>query len=158
MAQGYVYALINSSLIGLVKVGKTVKDPEIRAKEISSDTGVPTPFIVAFKVFVSDCDAGELFLHSLLEIKGFRINQKREFFNAPLDVIISSMIELENKSDFNTPTNNNQNNTKLNDFFEFNTEDAFLNELDIEQVEQIPAFVEVLENAEELYYGFGDTI
>ena len=52
MAQGYVYALINSSLIGLVKVGKTIKDPEIRAKEISSDTGVPTPFIVAFKVFV----------------------------------------------------------------------------------------------------------
>lgn len=158
MAQGYIYALISSSLQGLVKIGKTVKDPSIRAREISSDTGVPTPFIVAYKVFVSDCDAGELFLHSLLEIKGFRINPKREFFNAPLDVIISSMIELQNKSDFNTQISNNQNNTKLDDSFEFNTEDAFLNELDIEQVEQIPAFVEVLENAEASYYGHGDTI
>lgn len=87
MAQGYIYALINPSLHGLVKVGKTTKEPEVRAKEISSDTGVPTPFIVAFKVFVSDCDSAELFLHSLLQIKGFRINQNREFFNAPLNEI-----------------------------------------------------------------------
>ena len=149
MAQGYVYALINSSLIGLVKVGKTVKDPEIRAKEISSDTGVPTPFIVAFKVFVSDCDAGELFLHSLLEIKGFRINQKREFFNAPLDVIISSMIELQNTSGFTVSLNNNI--TKNIDTSEFITDDDFLNELEIEQVEQIPAYVDVLDNAEDFY-------
>ena len=156
MAQGYVYALINSSLIGLVKVGKTVKDPEIRAKEISSDTGVPTPFIVAFKVFVSDCDAGELFLHSLLEIKGFRINQKREFFNAPLDVIISSMIELQNTSGFTVSLNNNI--TKNIDTSEFITDDDFLNELEIEQVEQIPAYVDVLDNAEDFYYGLGDTI
>jgi hypothetical protein len=158
MAQGYIYALINSSLHGLVKVGKTVKEPEIRAKEISSDTGVPTPFIVAFKVLVSDCDSGELFLHSLLQTKGFRINQKREFFNAPLDVIISSMIELQKSSDFIIATNSNQIEKNDNDVSEFNFEDDFLNELEIEQVEQIPAFVDVLDNAENLYYGLGETI
>lgn len=155
MAQGYIYALINSSLHGLVKVGKTVKDPEIRAKEISSDTGVPTPFIVAFKVFVSDCDSGELFLHSLLQTKGFRINEKREFFNAPLDEIISSMIELKKSSNFRITSNTSQNNEDVNktDF-----EDDFLNDLDIEQIDQTPAYVDILENAEDLYYGLGDTI
>ena len=158
MAQGYIYALINSSLHGLVKVGKTVKEPEIRAKEISSDTGVPTPFIVAYKVFVSDCDAGELFLHSLLQTKGFRINQKREFFNAPLDVIISSMIELQKTSDFSISTNISQIEKNDNDSSEFSFEDDFLNELEIEQIEQIPAFVDILDNAENLYYGLGETI
>ena len=53
--QGYVYILINPSLKGLLKVGQTKKDPEERAKEISQGTGVPTPYIVAFKEEFNDC-------------------------------------------------------------------------------------------------------
>lgn len=158
MSQGYIYALINPSLHDLIKVGKTVKDPEIRAKEISSDADVPTPFIVAFKVFVGDCDAGELFLLALLQTKGYRINQNSDFINVPLGEIISSMIELQKISGFNISSGNNQIEINVNDSTEFNFDDDFLNELEIEQEEQIPAFVDVLNNAEDLYYGLGDTI
>ncbi len=43
---GYVYVLMNSSMRGLVKIGKTEREPEERAKELSASTGVPTPFMV----------------------------------------------------------------------------------------------------------------
>ena len=39
---GYIYVLINNSMENLVKVGKTSRDAESRAKELSSVTGVPT--------------------------------------------------------------------------------------------------------------------
>lgn len=158
MSQGYIYALINPSLHDLIKVGKTVKDPEIRAKEISSDSDVPTPFIVVFKVFVCDCDAGELFLHALLQTKGYIINQNSDFINVPLGEIISAMNELQKISGFNISSGNNQIEKNENDSTEFNFDDDFLNELEIEQEEQMPAFVDVLYNAEDLYYGVGDTI
>src|SRR6185369_11781349 len=38
---GFVYALINPSMTGLVKVGRTERDPTGRAHELSSATGVP---------------------------------------------------------------------------------------------------------------------
>jgi len=155
MTQGYIYALINPSLHGLVKVGKTVKEPEVRAKEISSDTGVPTPFIVAFKVFVSDCDSAEIFLHSLLQVKGFRINQNREFFNAPLEEIISSMIELQNSSNFRVTVETPETNAEDNNAFFAELEDEFLNEL---EVVQTPVYIDVLDEAENLYYGLGDSL
>jgi T5orf172 domain len=50
---GYIYALINPSLEGLVKVGKTTTNPEKRANELSSVTGVPMQFIVAYSC---NCD------------------------------------------------------------------------------------------------------
>ena len=67
--KGYIYALINPSLKGLVKVGKTSRNPEARAIELSSATGVPTPFIVGYEILVDDCDAAESFVHELLSIK-----------------------------------------------------------------------------------------
>ncbi len=56
---GYIYVLINYSMQGIVKVGKTIRDTESRAKELSSVTGVPTPFIVAFDAYFADCSQAE---------------------------------------------------------------------------------------------------
>jgi hypothetical protein len=50
MASGYVYILVNHSMVGLLKIGRTVRDSRARARELST-TGVPTPFQVAFEVF-----------------------------------------------------------------------------------------------------------
>jgi hypothetical protein len=47
---GYIYILINPSLEGLIKVGKTTRDPIDHAVELSKATGVPTPFIVAYHI------------------------------------------------------------------------------------------------------------
>jgi hypothetical protein len=63
---GYVYVLINSAAKGLVKIGKTNKDPEERARELSSATGVPSPFIVVYSAFFDDCNIAEIFIHNLL--------------------------------------------------------------------------------------------
>lgn len=92
---GYVYALINQSLKGMVKIGKTRKSPEDRAKELSSSTGVPTPFFVAYKIFVNDCDQAEKYIHNLLTSKGIRVSNDREFFHIPLDEIIKIMVKAE---------------------------------------------------------------
>jgi T5orf172 domain len=93
--QGYVYVLINQSLKGMVKIGKTRKMPDDRAKELSSSTGVPTPFFVAYKIFVNDCDHAEKYIHNLLSSKGIRVSNNREFFHIALDEIIKLMIKVE---------------------------------------------------------------
>ena len=92
---GYIYALINPSLEGLVKVGKTTRNPTERVKELSSSTAAPTPFVLAFDVYVNDCSAAEAYLHTLLGRRGYRVSQNREFFNAPLKDVIKAMLEVE---------------------------------------------------------------
>ena len=92
---GYIYALINPSLEGLVKVGKTTRNPTERVKELSSSTAAPTPFVLAFDVYVADCSAAEAYLHTLLGRGGYRVSENREFFNAPLKEVIKAMLEVE---------------------------------------------------------------
>ncbi len=90
MEPGYIYVLINPSLEGLVKIGKTSRDPKTRAAELSSATGVPTPFIVAYEEHFTDITVAETFLHTLLEERGHRVSDNREFFDADLkDVILA---------------------------------------------------------------------
>lgn len=91
MVPGYVYILINPSMPGLIKVGRTLRDSSMRARELSS-TGVPTPFQVAFEVFADQHEALEAEMH--LELTDFRINPAREFFRYPLDKAIALLIHL----------------------------------------------------------------
>ncbi len=88
---GYIYALINPALEGLVKVGKTTTNPDKRANELSSVTGVPMQFMVAHSVLVADCDLAEKYAHGLLEKSGYRVSSNREFFQAPLPVIMEAI-------------------------------------------------------------------
>lgn len=78
---GYIYVMINSSFEGLVKIGKTTRDPNERAKELSSATGVPTPFIVVYYKSFANCNLAEKQIHKYLEESGCRVNDNREFFN-----------------------------------------------------------------------------
>ena len=92
---GYIYVMVNPSMEGLVKIGKTTRDPESRAKELSQATGVATPFYVAFNIFVSDCHSAEEFVHAVLEHKGFRNTANREFFQIPLRQAIEVLMLAE---------------------------------------------------------------
>lgn len=94
---GYVYALINPSMPNLVKIGKTERAPNERAQELSSSSGVPTQFVVAYSAFFQDCSAAENYLHQLLQEKGYRLSQNREFFSAPLQTVIDSILEAKKK-------------------------------------------------------------
>lgn len=82
---GWVYVLENESMPGVYKIGMTTSTPEKRAKDISSSTGVPTPFIVV-KEYRSHLPSDhERDIHNLLA--RYRVNQGREFFKTVLKTI-----------------------------------------------------------------------
>lgn len=80
VSAGYIYVLTNRSMPGLVKVGKTVRDPLTRMNELSGATGVPTPFELAFTLQFDDCHTAERRIHQLLSERGTRVSNRREFF------------------------------------------------------------------------------
>lgn len=73
-----VYALVNSAMPGLVKIGKTTQtDISLRMGQLYS-TGVPVPFECIYAVRVEDCTKVESALH--VAFGPNRINPNREFF------------------------------------------------------------------------------
>lgn len=145
---GYIYVLYNSSVSGAVKIGKTQRNPEDRARELSSATGVPTPFVVVYQCFFKDCDNAEMFVHTRLD--NCRLSENREFFQIPIYEAIDTLLEAKKYyeksedllSDFDSP--------KYTD-----SDDEFLASLTIE--EKDPA-TEICEAAEAYYYGYDETI
>jgi hypothetical protein len=99
MDSGYIYVLINPMLPDLVKIGKTVKSPDERAKELSSSTGVPAPFFVAYQISVNNITEAESYFHQLFSEQ--RVNDGREFFNTPLHNVIKAMYEYHNSEQSN---------------------------------------------------------
>lgn len=84
MNPGYIYILQNPSLSeSHLKIGRTERDPEQRAAEISGSTGVPTPFEVVWWSESVDCHLAETLLHH--ELAPYRTNTTREFFDLELN-------------------------------------------------------------------------
>jgi type III secretory pathway component EscV len=75
---GYVYVLTNPAMPGLVKIGKTERNPKDRAAELSTSTGVPARYSVYGSLWALDFDDLEKRVHRKLSPK--RFNQDREFF------------------------------------------------------------------------------
>ena len=77
MSKGYVYIMVNPSMPGLVKIGKTMRSPGDRARELYQ-TGVPAPFAL-FSAFKSpDCTELEQAAHKGLS--AYRVSERSEFF------------------------------------------------------------------------------
>jgi hypothetical protein len=85
----YIYILLNPAHKSLVKIGRTSRSPEERAQELSTATGVPLPFLVAYESLVSDSTRAEALIHEELSSQGYRTNPSREFFEVPLKVAVS---------------------------------------------------------------------
>jgi hypothetical protein len=84
---GYIYILQNPSLSeSHLKIGRTERDPDERAAEISRATGVPTPFEVVWWSESVDCHLAESILHHHLDI--YRTNATREFFDLEIEEAI----------------------------------------------------------------------
>lgn len=88
---GFIYVLINPSMGSLVKIGKTQRSPEDRVSELSSATGIPTSFHLAYQEYFDDCDKAENYIHE--KLKSNRVSDNREFFNAGLNTVIKVIIE-----------------------------------------------------------------
>jgi hypothetical protein len=76
--QGFIYALLNSSMPGLVKIGYTTRTLDERIAELSRPSGVPTPFELLHSVPVTDCVKAEALVHAAL--LDSRVHDEREFF------------------------------------------------------------------------------
>ena len=88
----WVYILSNPTTPSLLKIGYTKNDPDTRAKQISTATGVALPYKVewAFKCFNGEQLEGEI--HSYL--KEYRVNNNREFFEIELTEAKKAVMKL----------------------------------------------------------------
>ena len=79
----WVYVLSNASMPGALKIGYTRNHPIDRAKQLSSSTGVASPFVVehAFQCF--SAEGLECELHKFFE--EYRVSNNREFFRVSLE-------------------------------------------------------------------------
>ena len=75
---GYVYVMSNPSMPGMVKIGMTKNDPRLRAKDLTTATGVPAAFKVDGYIKTDNYHQVERIAHD--HFHEFRINGAREFF------------------------------------------------------------------------------
>lgn len=105
---GFVYLLINPSFPDVLKIGKTSRDVEKRVQELSSATGVPTPFILVYSIYVNDCDLVEKSIHAELEQMNLRNTKNREFFNLDIPQAIHLLQRYQQNFAVSTATKKNR--------------------------------------------------
>lgn len=87
---GYIYILHNPSLRDeSLKIGITTRTPNIRAAELSRKTGVAQEYVVAYQRWIMNPKEAEAKIHTYLN--RYRINNKREFFQFPLEDAIRAV-------------------------------------------------------------------
>lgn len=89
--EGWVYVLENEAIMGLLKIGYTTREPEVRAKELSQPTGVPAPYQVVHKRWFADCIAAERDIHRMLDHR----RHEKEFFKMSVDEAIKVIEEYQ---------------------------------------------------------------
>lgn len=149
---GHLYVLANSSMPGFAKIGKTTRNPAERAVELSGATGLPTPFIVVYEQLFQDCGAAESFVHTYLAQKGYRVSDNREFFNAPVNIIIRAIALAPGVIYNETPPSEQESSDELL----FSGEPDELDSLRLQRAETTPPWSDSLDEAEAHYYGLGD--
>lgn len=86
MTYGFVYFAINPSMPGITKVGMTTKHPGARIAELAGATACPEPFeLIAF--FDAE-NPGKVEAEIHKDMETFRVNERREFFDAPLAELV----------------------------------------------------------------------
>ena len=106
MSKGHVYILTNPDYPDHVKIGSTTLSPQERCEQISSQTGVLSPFQVHYFVEVSDCEKVERLVHQ--ELKDFR--DSKEFFKIDREQAQKTLNEFKQKY----PTNLDAESVNLN--------------------------------------------
>ena len=91
-----IYILINESMPGYVKIGRTNDNLEQRVRDLSASTSVPLPFTVFYACRVKDAIFVEHQLHDAFDNN--RVNPKREFFQIAPERVVAALklAEVEN--------------------------------------------------------------
>jgi len=88
MKQGFVYVFYDPGAPRRVKIGRTERDPEARREELWS-SGLAEPLHSAHYEWSPDCFALERLVHKRLT--KYRIKDRREFFDVPIDFAIATV-------------------------------------------------------------------
>ena len=83
-----IYVMSNPAMPGMVKIGGA-GHPETRADTLSSNTGVPLPFVVEFSTWVDYGSQTEVIAHRALA--EHRVSPSREFFRVSVDEAIEAI-------------------------------------------------------------------
>ena len=102
---GHVYVMINPSMDGIVKIGRTTKSADARAKDLQT-TGVPKQFVILWSEFVRNSDMVEKNLHSMFSAS--RVKSNREFFKVEPRDAIKALMEVARPFKFVLDPNNTQ--------------------------------------------------
>lgn len=89
---GFVYVLANELMPNTYKVGFTSRNPDVRAGEISSKSGLPKPFLVVKYWRTDDPYILEQRIHNDL----MKFAEGREYFSGPLKEICAAVENLIN--------------------------------------------------------------
>lgn len=91
---GYVYILVNPSLKGMVKIGKTKRPVDLRSKELYN-TAIPTQFEeYASLETVKYAEVEELVHRILTKLTRKRVNEKREFYKIRPDEALEILTDV----------------------------------------------------------------
>jgi len=103
--KGYVYVITNKATPGLCKVGHTLKDPLLRAKELET-AGSIYPFVVSYQALVYNPRLVEQKTHKLLSC--YHVN--KEWFKCSVQICINAILQSsEGILYYNTNINNVEN-------------------------------------------------
>lgn len=92
MSIGFVYILLNPAFPKHIKIGRTTRDPQTRAGELSRQTGVPDDFVVLYAELVANAEQVERLLHERFRAYQTRLN--KEFFQIPPKDAIKALQEM----------------------------------------------------------------
>ena len=103
---GFIYVMSNPAHPGLLKIGQTSKDPDIRRHNLNS-TGVPQDFVLEYRVLANDYQRLEKEIHQ--KLKKFRFRADKEFFEISTQEAINKIREvagkrIESEKDFSNST------------------------------------------------------
>ena len=96
---GFVYAIANDAMPGLVKIGATTRDPMERLHEARACTWAPPSFRLLAEAATGDAFGTERAIHALLAPR--RADARREFFVMTHDearTLLSFVAGIENQS------------------------------------------------------------
>lgn len=100
-AKGWVYIISNPAMPGILKIGFSLKDPELRAQELAN-TGIPHAYAVEYEILIENPREIEQLAHKRLHKK----REGKEWFRCNLEEAIHAIrtvaktkIILETKKD-----------------------------------------------------------
>ncbi len=87
--KGWVYVITNKAMPGLVKVGYSTKDPDLRAEELNH-TGSPHPYLVEYELLIEEPYQVEQKTHKLLSAK----REAKEWFRCTPEEAVAAIKQI----------------------------------------------------------------